>query len=104
VRGNCDRDAADVQEEALLEWEGVQILATHGHRYHVKSDLLTLRYAALEKGVQVVAFGHTHIPYCEESDGLWMLNPGACGRLFPSYGMIEIKNGTVQCRVMEEAL
>ena len=104
VRGNCDRDAADVQEEAVLAWEGVKIFATHGHRYHVKSSLLALYYTAVQKGVQVVLFGHTHIPYCEESDGMWMLNPGACGRLFPSYGIIEIKNGTVQCRVMEDTL
>lgn len=104
VRGNCDRYETDVQEEAVIEWEGVKILATHGHRYRVKSDLLALCYAAIQSGVQVALFGHTHNPYCEESDGLWLLNPGACGRLFPSYGIIEINNGTVQCRVMEEAL
>lgn len=104
VRGNCDRYETDVEEEVLLEWEGVKIFATHGHRYRVKSDLLTLCYAAIQKGAQVALFGHTHVPYCEESDGLWLLNPGACGRLFPSYGLIEIKNGTITCRVMEEAL
>lgn len=104
VRGNCDRYEYDVQDEAVIEWEGVKILVTHGHRYHVKSGLLTLCYAAIQSGAQVALFGHTHIPYCEESDGLWLLNPGACGRLFPSYGIIEIKNGTVRCRVMEEAL
>ncbi len=104
VRGNCDRFDTDVQDEALLQWEGVKILATHGHRYHVKSGLLNFCYAALQAGVQVALFGHTHIPYCEESEGLWLLNPGACGRLFPTYGIIEINNGTVLCRVMEEAL
>ncbi len=104
VRGNCDRFETDVQDEAVIEWEGVKILVTHGHRYHVKSGLLTLCYAAIQAGAQIALFGHTHMPYCEESDGLWLLNPGACGRLFPSYGIIEIKNGAVQCRVMEEAL
>lgn len=104
VRGNCDRDACDVPEEVVLTWQGVKILATHGHRYHVKSGLLTLSYAAIQAGVQVALFGHTHVPYCEESEGLWLLNPGACGRLFPSYGIIEINNGTVQCRVMEDTL
>lgn len=104
VRGNCDRCETDVQDEAVIEWEGVKILATHGHRYSVKSGLLSLCYAAAQAGARIALFGHTHDPYCEESEGLWLLNPGACGRLFPSYGIIEIENGTVRCRVMEEAL
>lgn len=104
VKGNCDRYDTDVREEVVLTWEGVKILATHGHRYHVKSGLLSLYYAAVQAGAQVALFGHTHIPCCEESEGLWLLNPGACGRLFPTYGIIEIKNGAVQCRVMEDAL
>ena len=28
-------------------------------------------------GCRVVVFGHTHLPVCEDSDGLLLLNPGS---------------------------
>ena len=101
VRGNCDLFEDNVPESVLMNWEGVRIFATHGHRYGVKSNVLRLYYAAMEKEAEVILFGHTHIPYCEESDGVWLLNPGSCGRSRPSYGIIEIENGIPLCRVEE---
>lgn len=108
VRGNCDYYDDRTPEQALLRWEGVRILAVHGHRYGVKGGLLRLQYAAREKEAQIAVFGHTHSAYCEEHDGLWLLNPGACGGCMPTYGIIEIHDGVAECRVkevyMEEAL
>lgn len=101
VRGNCDYFDTRTPEEAVLCWQGVKIFAVHGHRYQVKSGLLSLRYAALEKGAQVALFGHTHCPYCEYDGTLWMMNPGACGGSHPCYGIVEIENGAVRCRVKE---
>lgn len=101
IRGNCDLFEEDVPESVLMNWEGVRIFATHGHRYGVKSGLLRLHYAAMEKEAVVTLFGHTHIPHCEESEGVWLMNPGACGRSCPSYGIIEIKNGLPYCHVEE---
>ena len=40
-------------------------------------------------------------PYCEYYNGLWMLNPGACSGRAPSYGVVQIENGTVNCRVTD---
>ena len=45
VTGNCDfLDRS--QEQRMVELEGVKILLCHGHRYHVKSTLLSLFLAA----------------------------------------------------------
>ena len=96
VKGNCDfaTDAPD----------GTVIFAVHGHRYHVKNGLLSLRYAALEQGAHIVLFGHTHCPYCEYRDGLWLLNPGACGGVRPTCGVITMENHKISCQTKEVSL
>ncbi len=104
VRGNCDRFGSEEPEEVLPQWRGIRILATHGHRHGVKSGLLRLQYAAMEKGADIALFGHTHCPYCEQFDDLWLMNPGACGGYRPTYGVILIENDTVSCCVKEVSL
>ena len=75
VQGNCDFCTAP--EELLLTLEGKKIFITHGHRYHVKSDMVLLEQAARDKGAQAVLYGHTHIAdYCFHNRML-LLNPGA---------------------------
>ena len=102
VKGNCDYYETRYPEKWVIHWEGVTLLAVHGHKQSVKSGLLQLKYSALEAGAQVALFGHTHAPFCAEQDGLWMLNPGACGGRCPSYGVVEIEEGrVVNCRVKE---
>lgn len=99
VRGNCDF-GEDTQEIRLAEYEGVRILMTHGHRHGVKSGLLRYSLAARENQVDVALFGHTHLAYCENEGGIWLLNPGTCGlSLRPTCGIIEIKNGRAACRI-----
>ena len=97
VKGNNDwRDKT--AERLLLTLEGVRILAVHGHQYGVRSGPLRLSYAAREAGAEVALYGHTHIPACERTeDGLWLLNPGACGKYSPTCGVIEIANGGCTC-------
>ena len=101
VRGNCDYYDEVTPEQALLHFGGVRLLAVHGHRYGVKTGLLRLCYAAREKEAQVALFGHTHRALCAREDGLWLLNPGACGGRAPSYGVVELENGAVKCCVKE---
>lgn len=100
VKGNCDL-ATDAPEQARMNWDGTVIFAVHGHRYHVKSGLLSLRYAALEQGAHIALFGHTHCPYYEYRDGLWLLNPGACGGVRPTCGVITIDNQKILCQTKE---
>ena len=99
VRGNCDYDPTE-RELAVAEIGGFRFFAAHGHRYGVKQGLLSFELAAREATADVALFGHTHCGYCEHYNHLWILNPGSCGSgSKPSYGIIEIKNGRLDCQL-----
>ena len=95
VKGNCDF-SADGPEEQLLELGGIKLLIFHGHRYQVKSGYGAALAAAKRAGAQGVLFGHTHIPFMEEREGIFMMNPGALSSPFRNYGIIEIENKKVK--------
>lgn len=99
VRGNCDYDST-APEQQIETWGGVRFLLTHGHRYHVKQDLLYLSMAAREAQVDVALFGHTHSAFCQLYNGIWLLNPGSCGGWRPTYGVVEIENQTPACKII----
>lgn len=101
VKGNCDYFEQRYPDKWVFTWEGVTILATHGHKQSVKSGLLQLKYTALEAGAQLALFGHTHAPYCAQLDGLWLMNPGACGGRTPTYGIVELSEGRISCCVKD---
>ena len=85
----------------LRTFEGVRIFGTHGHRYGVKQGLIRFSLAAQEQQAQVALFGHTHIPYCRQEGGLWLLNPGACGGRAPSCGIVTVDGGKAVCCVKD---
>ena len=100
VRGNCDYNDWSTSDIHVVNYDGIQILCVHGHNYNVKGGLLRLYMAAKEKAVQIALFGHTHCAYCEEKDGLWLLNPGACGRgNAATYAIVTIDNGITACKI-----
>ena len=107
VPGNCDRyrcppDALEIMTPVI---DGVRLYMTHGHRHHVKMDIGRLLSDAREAGAQAALYGHTHVPNCyQDTDGLWILNPGSCGYFGGSAGLIEIQDGRIQsCRILREA-
>lgn len=75
VAGNCDPPGGE--SEKIIELEGCRFYLVHGHQWGVKKSLQSLFYRAEEVGAQVVVFGHTHLPYCRQTEGIWMLNPGS---------------------------
>lgn len=98
VVGNCDFFQSEPAEEIILV-AGQKILLTHGHRYHVKNNLERLYYRALEAGVNIVVFGHTHLETIEKYDNILFFNPGSISvprKSKPSYGILEIINDTVK--------
>lgn len=97
VGGNCDLGGSP---ELVAEIEGVRILLTHGHRYGVKSSLLSLTLRAKEFNCSLAIFGHTHMPFCSQENGVFLLNPGACsgfGR--KTYATLTLDNGIVKSDV-----
>lgn len=74
VRGNCDVKG---EEELLIDLAGKKIFICHGHRYGAKGSLNQLFYRGKELEADVVIFGHSHIPFCAQEEGLLLLNPGS---------------------------
>ena len=90
VAGNCDKYRAPVGAREMLCYNlgGVMTYMTHGHLFHVKLGIGALTAEARRFGAKAVLYGHTHIPDChQETDGLWVLNPGSAGS--SSAGILE---------------
>jgi putative phosphoesterase len=76
VAGNCDGwdVAARLPPELTVEIGGVHIALVHdpGPAPDRRS-----RLRARFPDARAVCFGHTHLPVCEDRDGLLLLNPGS---------------------------
>lgn len=93
VRGNCDFASFDPLE-GLASFEGLLFFYTHGHQYNVKSSLKELYQTAYNSGAAIALFGHTHMPYYKNYNGLHLFNPGSLS--LPrvrkgSYGIITLE-------------
>ncbi len=97
VPGNCDMHRGWIPdaETRLIELGGVRFFMTHGHRHGVKMGLYRLLADARAANVQAVLFGHTHMAYCQQEDGLWVLNPGAAS-WGGSAGLITTERGMIK--------
>ncbi len=106
VPGNCDRGRMAVYQPEVLCYTigGVMFYMTHGHRHNVKMGQYSLLREARNMGAQAVLYGHTHVADCRrEDDGLWVMNPGACGSFGGSAGLIETENGNITaCRLLQQ--
>ena len=78
VRGNCDAEVDGMvlkfpimSEMAVVEADGVRMVATHGHHYDAANP------PALSEG-DVLLGGHTHVPCAKEfGNGNVFINPGS---------------------------
>ena len=110
VLGNCDLFSRmgmgdTVPEERMLCLGGMKILMLHGHRVGVKHGIGGAMAYADARGADILLYGHTHVAeeHCfPEGEGrprsLWVMNPGSIGEPrggSPSYGLIQIRNGSV---------
>ncbi len=98
VRGNCDFTAGDLPERMIIAFGGANIFLTHGHYYHVKSTLSSLRDAAQEANCSIALYGHTHRADVDTSGPL-LINPGAAkdGRL----ALLAVSNGKPLVKLLE---
>lgn len=100
VSGNCDFSSALPAVE-LRRLEGCLVSACHGHTFHVKSSLYEYRTWARRTGVQVALFGHTHQPFTQYDDGLYLLNPGSVRGWPGTYGVVDITSAGIVMNVVE---
>lgn len=106
VKGNYPLDGG-IAYERIIEIEGKKLFLTHGHKYGVRRDIRELVEKADQTGVDVVLFGHTHIPYIDRINGVYYLNPGSISSPRssdePSYLVLNIKKDKEITYVFKES-
>jgi uncharacterized protein len=100
VMGNCDAwDIRDwgATETARIELGGVTIGMVHDSGLNPRRRD---RMRKLFPDARVVVFGHSHMPFNEDEDGLLLFNPGSPTwkrkAPFKSMGLLWITNGEVE--------
>lgn len=78
VKGNCDK--TQLADHATVDTPYGKILVTHGHTENVDYSCNQLLYTAEENGCFAACFGHTHVPFNEDFDGIHLINPGSLSR------------------------
>lgn len=103
VLGNCDFGGYPLEE--IVELSGRRIFITHGHKYSIKTSLMTLNYRAKEIKADIVCFGHSHVSGAEMVGGTLFLNPGSIrlprGRLEKTYMVVELLEEKIKVSVFE---
>lgn len=103
VLGNCDFTGYPL--EAQTELAGRKIFVTHGHRYSVKTSLMTLKYKAEEVGADIACFGHSHVLGAEVIGSILFLNPGSIRmpreRLEKTYVILDLQDDKIKMSVYE---
>ena len=92
VKGNCDlfsREAVTI----VPVLGGLRILVTHGYDQNVKYGLHTLVREAKERGCAAALFGHTHVQFSGEMNGIQLLNPGSIRS--GKYALLIVRDGTI---------
>lgn len=90
VPGNCDLGRFE-DRERLVFFGACPVLLCHGHTLGVKTSLLRASLTARERGAKALLFGHTHTPYIDYHDGLWLINPGSIGSSRPTYCVLTVE-------------
>jgi uncharacterized protein len=101
VRGNLDPPETGLPETLEFEFGGVRVAMTHdsgtkrGRRSRMQRRFPEAR---------VVVFGHSHIPWLEDQDGLLLLNPGSPTdrRRQPdhTFALLQAEDGEVMAEVL----
>ncbi|ASI99084.1 metallophosphoesterase [Thermococcus celer] len=100
VRGNADH--LNLPEERVIDAEEAKIGLLHGHQFlSLNAQFLTLK--ALDMGVDVLVFGHTHRFYYDtysvHGNRVVLLNPGSptFPRMdSPGFALLEVNGGSVR--------
>jgi len=79
VCGNNDY-THHIQEAAVFDLADHRFFMCHGHRQSIYRGYHLLLSAAKNNGADVALFGHSHVPFYENIDGISLINPGSVAR------------------------
>ena len=100
VRGNNDRTGPEslYPEEITFELGGHRFFLTHQVNPPKRPTEAAMR-PYVDKGAEVVVYGHSHTAFQERIGGVLFFNPGAAGKrrfkVVPSIGLLELSEGRV---------
>jgi putative phosphoesterase len=98
-----DPAAPDLPLRRVVEFAGVRIGLIHG--WGPPAGLvLRLRREFADLSVDCLVFGHSHVPLCQQEDGLLLFNPGSAtdrrGQPHCSIGLLEVEDGAIRGRII----
>ncbi|MCR4903239.1 MAG: metallophosphoesterase [Butyrivibrio sp.] len=76
VSGNNDF-FSNLPRDLEFELGKYKVWVTHGHQYLVSMGYQNIKEEAIDRGADIVMFGHSHKPLAIEEDGLFLFNPGS---------------------------
>lgn len=103
VKGNCDNwELNKLPEKEIISWSGLRIGLTHGNLGSKRNTVDNAFQAFKQESVDVIVFGHSHVPYLEWRNGILLFNPGSptSKRREPKYsvGNLELIHGELQAK------
>lgn len=102
VSGNCD-DKNPFPQKLVFELEGLKIGLCHGAG-RKENIIERLHYIFYDESLDIIIFGHTHIPLIEKIGKTTFINPGSPNRnrniTYGTYCDIKINNGSFVARIM----
>ncbi|MCD8198832.1 MAG: metallophosphoesterase [Phascolarctobacterium sp.] len=97
VCGNCDPVEMRANPDEIFSIEGFRIWLTHGNRYLHYDDVEELAARAAKLEVDIVVFGHIHLPVAKWYGDILLLNPGSPARprseAGPSFAVLNLIAG-----------
>ena len=104
VKGNYPFEP-NFPHDLLFNFEGINILFTHGHKYSVKMGISRLMRKAHTVNANIVCFGHTHSKYLKDIYDVIYLNPGSLAKPkmgeMATYATIEINETVIRIKIIK---
>lgn len=103
VLGNTDNFIyyPDLKKYRFITINGLNVLVQH--EFNPKKIKKTI----MDKKVDIILYGHTHMPFVKKEDGVLYLNPGSAtqgrGGFPPSAAIVSIINGEAVPEIIELA-
>jgi putative phosphoesterase len=101
VKGNVDPSEVDLPETLEFDFGGARVAMIHDSgRREGRRRRLARRFPE----ARVIVFGHSHIPFLEDEDGLLLLNPGSPTdkRRQPehTFALLRVERGEVRAEIL----